>query len=189
MDAWTFLDHLIGNLVWPTVVIIILYRFGKEIVKQLDRLTKLKVPGVESEFSDGIKQAEKTAEAANLPNVVPAPSVEKPVEKPTNTTNATEHWLNRYPELRIMESWKKVEDTASKKYGRITKGNWVIQVPQEIRPLYEQLRQLRNKASHARQGEINPADADEFAQLSERILVQIEETDAPPMPFQGSDKK
>jgi hypothetical protein len=168
-------------------VVFIFYRHGKDIVKQLERLTKLKVPGVESEFSEGIKEAEKKAEAANLPDVVAPTPTEKPVSITWDKKASPEAWIDRYPEIAILQAWKEVEEAVSDKYGRQIKGNRVIHAPQEIRPVYEQLRQLRNKAAHGGPGQIRAADAEEFIQLSKRLLAQVEKTDSPPRPLQGSD--
>jgi len=182
VDALTFVDRLIGHLAWPLFALFVLIWFRKEIAKQLDRLTKFKAMGVEGEFAAGLKEAEEKADETNLPQ---AASASVPLAEDKRAL--PEMLVSKYPELAILEAWRKTEQAASDKYGRQFAGNRVIDVPNEVRPVYEQLRQLKNRAIHSAPGAISASEADEYVRLATRVMAQIKLTDAPPRP-PGSGK-
>jgi hypothetical protein len=177
----TFLDRLIGHLAWPLLVLFVLVWYRNEIAKQFDRLTKFKAMGVEGEFAAALKEAEKKADETNLPS---ATSASVPLAEDKRAL--PELLVSKYPELAIVEAWRKTEQAASDKYGRQIGGNRVIDLPDEVRPVYEQLRQLKNRAVHAAPGTISSSEADEYVQLANRVMAQIERTD--PAPRQGATR-
>jgi hypothetical protein len=178
MDFLTFIDHLIASLVWPVAIVLFVFLFREEIKKALVKVSKINVPGGgEIEFSEALNDAEKKADEAKLPDVGTTTAQTAPLADEKG--DLPELLIHKYPEAAISESWRKVENAAADKYG--IRGKTVIVVPDEIRPVYEELRQLKNRAIHAPPGTITSAEAERYIELSKRVLAQIANVDPPPL--------
>src|SRR5947209_611466 len=75
--------EFISKTFWPIVVLIVLFRFRSDISGLLQRISKLKGLGFETEIREGLNEASRTADKVNIPAI---PSAHLALPSPTSTS-------------------------------------------------------------------------------------------------------
>jgi len=93
MDWLTFIDHLIGHLVWPlttaSLTMFVLVRRRALIERLLHRVRRVEA----GRFKAELDQAKAEAEEAELPPAPPLPPWAEPIPLTRPTTDRAEPWL------------------------------------------------------------------------------------------------
>lgn len=186
MDILTFIANVIGSLAWPITMLTAVILLRKPIGKLLPLLRRAKYKDLDLEFGQKLEELEQKANRASLPK-----SIEPPVwagENPDDWTfgDYIERLAPISPRVAISEAWRHVElalKEAAKKLG-IAESRDTLQVAKAMQEsgmlsrdavsLLADLRGLRNRAVHAKEFDLDPDQAMEFARLAERLLASIQ---------------
>lgn len=166
MDALTFISKLVEALVWPAIVVWLLWYLKEHLPALARSLRKLKFSGVEMEFE---KQAEKLA--TETETAIPATP---PFEDPAIARLRQIGEIS--PRAAIVEAWVRVEINAAEVVRRAG-----LQMPTAPGPLqllsslkqlgvltapqvsaFRHLRELRNMAVHAMDMDVTPEAVNQY---------------------------
>ncbi|MCP4325111.1 MAG: hypothetical protein GY787_25345 [Alteromonadales bacterium] len=171
--------ELIKALAWPSAVIWISYIFRSEVRQLLGRVSSFKYKDVEASFGKSLSEAEKSAE-----------SIKKPKVKESDADLSQKEQLLRIadvsPRAAVVEAWTLIE-TAAMKNG-LTSGAALKRTnpkmildhlsasgkfsPESIE-LINQLRQIRNKASHLPDFAVSQSEAERYLDLAVKSAAVI----------------
>jgi len=159
-----------------------LFLFKEPLTKLLNSISKFKYKDFEMTFSEGLSEAKKNMLAENHNEIYLGKEEEKLLEE-----------SQKSPRTLILEAWIEIETAAAKKltelYGKIDKNytnrtlnlliNKRVLSPNTIQVI-EQLRSLRNQASHQPDFSVTPEQAFEYAKLSRSIKTEITKINSVP---------
>lgn len=164
MDWLTFVSKVIDSLAWPLVALALGLVFRKRLLELIPAIRKFKAGPLEAEFEMAAKQVRASAKQETL-QITPIPS-ERPEDKSETGNETVERLLNARndPAGMILEAWAKVEGelfrlghqmgdvvdplTSDSKVYRAVMSSNVL--PEHTKSLITELRELRNKVSHAK---------------------------------------
>ena len=183
--------QLIDALVWPTTVLVISFFFRTELRATLDRLSHLKVRGVEASFREYLRSTEK--QLMQLPSSQPPANQADAVPRDqTGTISiASDLIINATaisPRATILESWIETEHAISALAERLPITEAGRRTPQKLMrdfvrrdfvthealAAYDGLRTLRNEAAHAADFSLSPEDAEQYKELASELVGYLE---------------
>jgi len=150
-------------------------------------MRSLKFKDFEIDFGRRLEELEAEADEAELPSI-PPPTTEA-TEEPKRETDyweTIEGLSEVSPRAAISEAWRRVEWAIDDYFRRLglegprSYQGMLRALRAQERPippamiLFQELRVLRNRAVHARDFDIDPLRAIEFAQLADRIVASLE---------------
>jgi hypothetical protein len=171
--------ELVKALAWPVAVIWIAYIFRAEVRQLLGRVSSFKYKDVEASFEKSLIKAEKSAE-----------NIAKPHINESETDLSQKEQLLRIsdvsPRAAIVEAWTLIE-TAAMKNG-LSSGSAIKRTnpkmildylassgkfsPDSLE-LINQLRQIRNKASHMPDFAVTQSEAERYLNLAVKSAAVI----------------
>lgn len=174
--------EIVKALAWPIAAIWIGYIFRSEVRQLLGRVSSFKYKNVEASFEKILVQAEKSAN-----------NIEKPKLKETDLELSQKEQLLRIaevsPRAAIVEAWTIIETAAMKN------GLWTGAAIKRTNPkmildhlessgkfshysleLINQLRQIRNRASHLPEFAVTQDDAERYLDLAVKSAAVIGST-------------
>jgi hypothetical protein len=75
MDAMTFIERMIGHLVWPALILVGLLLFRAQIGERIPRLTRVRAGPFDAEFTEALRDSHDAMGDAQVPP--PSPEVEE----------------------------------------------------------------------------------------------------------------
>ena len=191
MDILSFIANVISSLAWPGMVILCVIELRKPIAEIVPLMRSLKFKDFEIDFGRRLEELEAEADEAELPSI-PPPTTEAPGEprRETDYWETIEGLSEVSPRAAISEAWRRVEWAIDDHFRRLglerprSYQGMLRALRAQERPippamtLFQELRVLRNRAVHARDFDIDPQRAIEFAQLADRIVASIESEQA-----------
>ena len=180
MDLLTFLSELIKSLAWPVTAIVLVILLRKSIIELIPLLKRLKYKELELEFSQEVTELKAEAEAI---------AKEKGEPSPSESSDQLLDLVSFSARAAIMEAWIEVESaavtTASSFWGVSSSGafrnmpklgEYLLQcnvIDQKQLSVFNKLRQLRNKAAHTQDLDLNENDARSYVQLASDLAKHI----------------
>ena len=191
MDILSFIANVISSLAWPGMVILCVILLRKPIAELIPLMRSLKFKDFEIDFGRRLEELEAEADEAELPSI-PPPTTEAPEEpkRETDYWETIEGLSEVSPRAAISEAWRRVEWAIDDHFRRLglerprSYQGMLRALRAQERPippamtLFQELRVLRNRAVHARDFDIDPQRAIEFAQLADRIVASLESEQA-----------
>jgi hypothetical protein len=175
------LVNLLIGIAWPVAAVWIAYLFKGELRSLLHRMSQFKYKDLEAKFESGLAEAEAkvTAIEKSSPSFLPRPEISSKLEQLRRIADVS-------PRAAIMEAWVLVEDAAGKsgfvQGATIPHVNPHLFVEELVRlgklptgsnSLLDQMRKLRNQASHLPDFSLNQDEADRYLQLAARMSELI----------------
>ena len=191
MDILSFIANVISSLAWPGMVILCVILLRKPIAELIPLMRSFKFKDFEIDFGRRLEKLEAEADEAELPSI-PPPTTEAPEEprRETDYWETIEGLSEVSPRAAISEAWRRVEWAIDDHFRRLglerprSYQGMLRALRAQERPippamtLFQELRVLRNSAVHARDFDIDPQRAIEFAQLADRIVASLESEQA-----------
>jgi len=164
--------QLVDALAWPVTVLLLARLFRSELRGVLTRLSRLKYKGVEATFERELEAIEAEVEAIPGRRALP-PSADVDDDRVLRLAAIS-------PRASITEAWREVElatmraaqaqriDVAGPIAETRALRTLVAQgrVSEDVLPIYDRLRRLRNQAAHAQDFEIDADEAQRYASLA-----------------------
>jgi hypothetical protein len=185
MDVLTFLSELIKAVAWPLTAVVLVALLRKPIVELIPLLRRLKYKELELEFAQEVSELKAEAEAIAKEKGEEVPSI-------ASTSSNLLNLVAFSTRAAIMEAWLEVESTgvtvASSFWGQSPNdafrnmpklGEYLLQckvIDEKQLSVFNKLRQLRNKAAHAQDLDLNENDAKSYVQLASDLAKHIRET-------------
>lgn len=175
--------RLLEAVAWPSVVAWSVWILRDALQRTIDRITRLKGPGFETELGEVVRRAEREAENANLPPVTEIKNLPLP-EQPTDKYRRL---CEVSPRAAIIEGWREIELAVADRFPR----SEVYFSPMELREtlqrsqlldkpsliLLDDLRQVRNHAAHSTRFEISSEESYRLALIATRLAAKIRDSD------------
>lgn len=181
MDA--DLNQIINTLAWPVVVLVIVLVFRKPLSALLTKATKFKYKDLELEFQEGIERIKEeehhTLEDTQEPK---SGAVEVDLFDMASVS----------PSAAVMEAWRSVEGSAKdliNRHGHTP--DYSVETPYKLMQdilikgeiieekrgkVFDELRQLRNKVTHAETFQVNSDQAVEYVRLALKMKNYLDTT-------------
>jgi hypothetical protein len=194
MDWMTFVAKLAEFLAWPVVALLIVKMLKPEIQSLLGVLRRLKAGPAEAEFERDVKALESAADQKLPPPPPPALESPKVGEERARLIKLAE----TEPRLAIIEAWREVElaaraalsarDISLSRAGSMSPvilsdalfANRLLQ-PEQF-SMFNELRVLRNSATHAANFSPSLDAALSYIDVASRIKTTLEENSKPQSP-------
>lgn len=175
-----YVVEIIKATAWPASIIWLGYIFRKEVRLLLGRLSSVKYGEVEANFSKELAEAEVSAQKLRIP---------KPVTTQLNLSQKEQLFRisEVSPRAAVVEAWTLIETAAVKK--GLTSGTAIPRTnprmiveylnnsgkfsPESLN-LIEQLRRIRNQASHLPDFAITQSEAERYLELAVQSASVIE---------------
>lgn len=191
MDVLTFTSKIIASLIWPLVVVFVviaILRPLRELIADLGRrISNIKFPGGEAEFSDKLARIKDAANNANLPPVQPTIPVEPEPLKVDGDERVWAKLIEISPRAAIVEAWRQLEgemrevarnnDVPEKELNspldliRALERSSIFS--SDIFGIISNLRGIRNTAAHRGEVEILRSDATDYVLLAKRVIAKL----------------
>jgi len=172
------LTRLLDVVVWPSVVLIIIFMLRKPIKSLLPFVENIKYKDFEVKFRKELDQIKEEAKEAGI-------------ELQTEIDERTEIYklVEISPASAIIEAWKELETSARKKVDELAPKEtnfknilhrpisyleYTGALPPSTARALRELQSLRNQADHSVEVKITKENAIEYASLAKAILKQIE---------------
>lgn len=173
--AETLLNYL-DVLIWPLIAVMGFFLFRKPLLDRLGQAHKLKFKDLEIEFSEDIQSVRRDAQQAF----------------PIRHENTQARLLRRaihFPSTTVRDAWREVDtaavtllklndavdeisdDTRFKDIADALMSEALLSTKQI--KLFHELRRLRNKAAHAQDFAVSPADAVQYVELCFRVIESL----------------
>lgn len=175
-----FIVEILKIISWPVVVLIIAIIFRKPIIQIIESLSYIRYKDFEAYFRRELSEIESKAQSVVLPSIS---DQIKQVE-----FNDLYQLASISPRASIMEAWIKIEkeilDAARRlsiniPYGKIPLTQIIESlisknvINKDFEIIYHKLRDLRNKAAHASDFELDYAEAERYIKLAFRIVQKL----------------
>lgn len=184
MDSLTFTSEAIKALAWPVAVVAVALMVRKPVIELLPFLRRLKYKEIELEFSKELAQLKaeartvKSTESHKDEAAIDNTSIDRLLNIASISTSAA-----------ILEAWSELESTSVavassfwslppsdvfKNYPRI--GEYLLQckvIDETQLAIFNQLRDLRNKAAHAVALNISEDEARTYIELASSLSAHI----------------
>ena len=163
-------------LIWPMIALIGLFLFRQPLLERLSHANKLKYKDLEIEFSEDIQTVQRDAQQA-FP-------LQQQDTKARLLARAT-----HFPSTTVRDAWREVDqaavtllalhdadgdisnDTRFKDIADALMAEKLLSTKQI--KLFHELRRLRNKAAHAADFDLSPADAIQYVELCFRVIESL----------------
>jgi len=182
MDSLTFISELVKAVAWPVTVTTVIFLLRNPILELLPLLRKLKYKELELEFTQEILELKTEAMVMAQEKGEEVPSISS---SPSNLLNL----VSFSTRAAIMEAWLEVESAAvavassfwgqssSETFRNMPKlGEYLLKckvIDEKQLAVFNKLRQLRNKATHAQEFELNESDAISYIQVASDLAKHI----------------
>ncbi len=153
-----FLERVIGHIVWPSVVIFLIWRFGDQFRSVLGRVERIKHKNTEISISKEVEKVEQAAIDTNMTIFYPSEVVR----------SVSSSWIKNESKMGLLAIWTDIEimlrNFSIKKniyfHGAVNEGTLIrkfgLLEPIEIE-IFHRLRRVRNALIH---GESDVSDAE-----------------------------
>ncbi|MBW3587898.1 MAG: hypothetical protein KY429_00570 [Actinobacteria bacterium] len=184
MDWLEFIASLVESLAWPIVVVLILILFRNPVTDLIPLVRRIKYKDLELEFERTLAEATQKAQREQLP--ITRPSLAERYDE--NLTRLV--WVAEVsPRAAILEAWLEVEASAAEaavrfglrleprdrpsplRLGSLLAGAGVFS--QGLLDVYNELRDLRNKAVHAVDISLSPAVVRDYVSLALSLVEYL----------------
>ena len=175
-----FVSSLVDTLIWPIVVLVLIFSFRGQIKKLFGRITSISVRGTQIAFGEGLDAAKEQAKSAGLQ-----------VESESARDDA---WPDRepnrdYPRASVIEAWLAVEkglrDASIRldlaRPGELRAVNEATRrlrraghVNEDLGGVLRRLRHLRNEAAHDIRFDISADQAEDYLVLCFEVISYLE---------------
>lgn len=185
-DWVTLITKLVSALAWPLTVLIIIYLLRKPLNELLPKLLRLKYKDLEVSFDKELKEAKDKADTSELPKVDKLAGYSPIVEKRDRLFELARN----YPRAAIIEAWTQLEASIGNAlyahnittYNERTSGlisyknsaKLLFKNKPQYLSYFNSLLDLRNKAVHTDDIEIDHNKAVSFIELALRLVAYIE---------------
>ena len=173
------LIELIKALIWPVATIWLGYMFRHEVRQLLDRVSKLKYKDMEADFEKSLAEAESNAKKITQSNTEDGPRNLSQKEQLLRISEIS-------PRAAVVEAWTLIETSATKNglvSGTViprTNAKMIIDCldssgkfsPYSL-ALINQLRQIRNKATHMPDFSVTQLEAERYLDLAVKASAVI----------------
>lgn len=178
MDILDFIASLIESLAWPVTLFLILFLFRKQVAGLLPLLRRLRYKDFELAFEKQVEEAQAKADREHLPQ---ARELEDELDSLVEIAFVS-------PRAAILEAWLKVEAAAAEavsRHGLELRGrertplqlgealNRAEVIDRGILDVYEQLRDLRNKAVHGPEVTFSPSVVRDYISLALSLVDHL----------------
>jgi hypothetical protein len=177
MDALTFTAEAIKALAWPTAVVLVALMVRKPVIELLPFLHRLKYKEIELEFSKELAQLKSEVTAQSSPSV----SNNRLLNIASISTSAAilEAWSElESASVTVASSlWAQAPSDSFKNYRRL--GEYLLQckvIDERQLGVFNKLRELRNKAAHAVDLNLNEGEARTYIELATSLIAHIRAT-------------
>lgn len=176
--------ELVKALAWPVVVIWLGYIFRAELRQLFTRVSTLKYGDVTANFEQILNDAEKSAKEIETPRV-------EDTQEEINQKDLLFRMAEISPRAAVVEAWTLIEIAAMQ--NGISAGSTIKRTNPRIiidhlkstnkfsegsLELVQQLRQIRNKASHLPDFAITQSEAERYLDLAVKAAAIIESTNS-----------
>jgi hypothetical protein len=185
VDGLTFVDHLIGHLMWPVITVIVLVAFYPVLRDRLGGLVRVKVGpgGVEGEFAGVLKESDRIMAEAPVPP--PSRNVVEDHER-------SERIAAISPRAAVLEAFTVVDNTLKERLLRfgvvpdasevsavrstdaIVEAERIGLLDQASVEVWKNLRALSNTARHESGIAITKEQALDYGRLAAQMLTTIQ---------------
>jgi hypothetical protein len=195
VDLLSFIATVVGHVAWPATVLIAGFLLRKPLLALLPELRRLRYKDLEVDFGKELEHVEAQLDAV-VPKQLEGPKEAAKVPELQDLPKTREELIERIaalsPSAAILESWSNVERTLNfyfsvKGVEKPKSGQSILRYldydpnfPPHLISVYQELRLLRNRAAHDRDG-ITVENARDFNELADRLtLALIQATEAGP---------
>jgi hypothetical protein len=182
MDRFTFIDHMVGHLLWPIVVLLVVLLFRRALQARMPNLTKFRAgpSGVEAEFGQVLQRSDQAMAAEPMP---------VPTDEIAEDQNRLERIAAISPRAAVLEAFTLVDNALKERLRQvgITGADLQMRSTQAIImarnlgllgetevTVWNNLRALSNTARHQPELEIGREQASEYIRLSSALRSAIE---------------
>ena len=183
MDWLSFISKLIETVVWPIVVLTIIFLFKNDISKVFGNIKALKYKDTVLDFGSKIEEAKSEAD-----EIFP----ENKTYRRNENNERLKMAAKESPRGMVIDSWLRVENALveySRRYNvdvdenkpfRLQDLIWFNGLDDKglgkgLIGMLEKLRKIRNEAVHLSEANIDSNSAIEYASLAERVIRKLEE--------------
>ena len=185
MDWLAFVASIVDSLAWPLGILAIIALLKKPLSLLIPFTKRLKYGDFEWEFQRGLDAAKE--EAAAVPQIEAGPLERTPTLPPSQYVQRIRKLARTSPRAAVLEAWMDVEAAARSAAERLQLPKRAGSQPpaavirslrdapevNDVVPLLEDLRVLRNQAAHAPDMALTEESALEYAILSERAVAAL----------------
>jgi hypothetical protein len=193
MDWKQFFASITGSIMWPTAVVTIVLIFRKEVARLLRQAKKLGAAGIHLEVAEQVAAARNSAAAVH--------GEQSGQSTPAKLDPAFMELAKSFPEAAVLHAYKELERVLQQIEFRLSSDRphrtsvEVVQalyekgeISQNVVRLFEDLRQAKNSAAHARgDGAVTPGEAIELAEQA-KMLTELFQTILDGMPHSKIEK-
>lgn len=195
MDWLTFFAKLIESLVWPVVLVTTVVLLRKPLAELIPLLRELTYKDLHLKFGRKLEELEARANQAAIPQLQQLELAQSPEPRRVpSIREAVAPLAEASPRAAVSEAWRHVEHALDDYFDHLGKPrprsyHGMRRVLHEeghrvegALTLYHDMRGLRNQAVHAREFELDPSQALEFAALADRIVASLKAAADGPQP-------
>ncbi len=178
---------------WPTAVVTIVLIFRKEVARLLRQAKKLGAAGIHLEVAEQVAAARNSAAAVH--------GEQSGQSTPAKLDPAFMELAKSFPEAAVLHAYKELErvlqqikfrlssDRPHRTSGEVVQALYEKgEISQNVVRLFEDLRQAKNSAAHARgDGAVTPGEAIELAEQA-KMLTELFQTILDGMPHSKIEK-
>jgi hypothetical protein len=194
LDSFTFITKLVDTLIWPAIVLFVLWRGRIRIASLFDRLENFEGWGAKLAFGRQLDHVEQKLDRVEPPSV---PVLSEPDKPPFPDLKYRIAEAELPPAYVVQEAWKRVEHAIRSTFHKISASDEIISGDESVFFLATylediegfnfskdesaaiiELHNLRNRAVHSVDPQITITDALRFSDLANRIVSIIEEQSA-----------
>ena len=193
MDWKQFFASITGSIMWPMAVVTIVLIFRKEVARLLRQAKKLGAAGIHLEVAEQVAAARNSAAAVH--------GEQSGQSTPAKLDPAFMELAKSFPEAAVLHAYKELERVLQQIEFRLSSDRphrtsvEVVQalyekgeISQNVVRLFEDLRQAKNSAAHARgDGAVTPGEAIELAEQA-KMLTELFQTILDGMPHSKIEK-
>jgi hypothetical protein len=182
MDRFTFIDHMVGHLLWPIVVLLVVLLFRRPLQERMPNLTKFRAGpgGVEAEFGQVLQRSDQAMAAEPMP---------APTDEIAEDRNRLERIAAISPRAAVLEAFTLVDSALKERLREVgvTGADLQMRSTQAIImaenlgllgetevTVWNNLRALSNTARQQPELEIGREPASEYIRLSSGLRSAIE---------------
>jgi hypothetical protein len=173
---------------WPAVVLVVFLLLRKPIADLIPYIEEFRFRELSMKFRQRLTMAEDQAAVAQLPPppIPSGPPSVKPLPEPLLSLPDYLYQLTAIsPAAAILEAWARIEAEMRRRLAaaELPQGRTGIDLtrelvkagilPQDARPILEDLRTLRNLVAHARRLDLAPDEGLRYLELGNRLLAAM----------------
>lgn len=186
MEIGNLVARIIEAIAWPVILVVFIFLFRPQIVRILERLSKIKYKDLEVVFDEKLKDAEFIAKEINIPQPEVIRSTIEPVIQ-TSLYDSLNEIAAHSPRAAVTEAWLNIEAASQEAASALEmeprkrrSGREVIdflvqqnKLPASAIRLYRTLRETRNMATHTLEWEMDSEEATRYIDLALGFVYHI----------------